>query len=186
MQFYNTLSGRLEPFMPEGDEVTMYVCGVTPYDDAHIGHAMSAVIFDVLRRYLEYRGRRVKHVRNFTDVDDKIIDRAAERSEDALTLSRRYSDRYDEDMQLLNVLPAHIQPRVSEEIPSIIEMIDGLIDKGYAYPARGDVYYRVSRKPDYGKLSHQSVENLAGEGRDDPLDGSGVPGAEPPQWGVGG
>jgi len=186
MQFHNTLSGQLEPFAPEGDEVTMYVCGVTPYDDAHIGHAMSAVIFDVLRRYLEYRGHRVKHVRNFTDVDDKIIDRAAERGEDALALSRRYSDRYDEDMQLLNVLPAHVQPRVSEEIPAIIEMIEGLIDKGYAYPARGDVYYRVSRKPDYGKLSHQSVENLAGEGRDDPLDGAGVPGAEPPQWGVGG
>src|SRR3712207_3663058 len=175
MRFYNTLTAQLEEFQPDGDEVKLYVCGVTPYDDAHIGHAMSAVIFDVLRRYLEFRGRAVKHVRNFTDIDDKIIDRAAERSEDALELSRRYSDRYTADMQLLNVLPAHVEPRVSEEIPSIIEVIQGLIDKGYAYPARGDVYYRVSRKPDYGKLSHQSVENLVSEGREDPLDGKESP-----------
>jgi len=191
MRFYNTLTGRLEPFQPQGDEIKLYVCGVTPYDEAHIGHAMSSVIFDVLRRYLEFRGHQVKHVRNFTDVDDKIIDRAAERGEDALQLSRRYSDRYSEDMQLLNVLPAHVEPRVSEEIPSIIEVIQGLIDKGYAYPARGDVYYRVSRKPDYGKLSHQSVEKLVSEDRDDPLDGKESPldfalwkGAKPgePSW----
>jgi cysteinyl-tRNA synthetase len=171
MQFYNTLSARLEPFEPRGDDVKMYVCGVTPYDDAHIGHAMSSVIFDVVRRYLEFRGNRVKHVRNFTDVDDKIIDRAAERGEDALALSRRYSERYAEDMHLLNVLPAHVEPRVSEEIPAIIEVIQGLIDKGYAYPARGDVYYRVAQKSDYGKLSHQSVEKLASEERGSPLDG---------------
>src|SRR3712207_9543438 len=142
MRFYNTLTAQLEEFQPDGDEVKLYVCGVTPYDDAHIGHAMSAEIFDVLRRYFEFRGRRVRHVRNFTDVDDKIIDRAAERGEDPLVLSRRYADRYDADMRLLNVLPAHHSPRVTEEIASIVAMIQGLIDKDFAYPARGDVYYR--------------------------------------------
>ena len=191
MHFYNTLTAQVEDFQPAGDTVTLYVCGVTPYDDAHIGHAMSSVIFDVLRRYLEYRGYPVKHVRNFTDIDDKIIDRAAERGEDALALSRHYSDCYQADMQLINVLPAHVQPRVTEEIPAIVEMIAGLVEKGYAYPARGDVYYRVARKPDYGKLSHQRVENLAGEVRDDPLDGKESPvdfalwkGAKPgePAW----
>jgi cysteinyl-tRNA synthetase len=194
MRFYNTLTAQLEDFQPAGDEVKLYVCGVTPYDEAHIGHAMSAVIFDVLRRYLEFRGHHVRHVRNFTDVDDKIIDRAAERGEDPLLLSRRYSDRYDEDMRLLNVLPAHHSPRVTEEIPSIVEMIQGLIEQGFAYPARGDVYYRVNRKPDYGKLSHQSVTKLlgdqAGDG-DNPLDGKESPldfalwkGAKPgePSW----
>src|SRR5687767_9696126 len=164
MRRYNTLTAELEPFEPMGDEVKLYVCGVTPYDEAHIGHGMSSVIFDVLRRYLEFRGYLVRHVRNFTDVDDKIIDRARKDGEDALALSRRYSDQYNADMRLLNVLPAHIEPRVSEEIPSIIDMIGGLVEKGYAYPLDGDVYYRVTRKPDYGKLSHQSVESLmAGE-----------------------
>ena len=202
MRFYNTLTAQLEDFQPADEEVKLYVCGVTPYDDAHIGHAMSAVIFDVLRRYLEFRGHSVRHVRNFTDIDDKIIDRAAERGEDPLVLSRRYSDRYDEDMRLLNVLPAHHSPRVTEEIPSIVEMIQGLIDKGFAYPARGDVYYRVGRKPDYGKLSHQSVEKLLGdqggevgdsplEGKENPLDfalwkgaKAGEPAWESP-WGPG-
>jgi len=165
MRLYDTLAAQLVPFAPAGDEVKMYVCGVTPYDEAHIGHAMSSIIFDVVRRYLEFRGLRVRHVRNFTDVDDKIIDRARERGEDALALSRRYADRYLEDMALINVLPPHVEPRVSEEIASITAMIAGLIEKGFAYAARGDVYYRVARKPDYGKLSHQTVEGLlAGEG----------------------
>ena len=161
MRLYNTLTAQLEPLAPAGDEVTLYVCGVTPYDEAHIGHAMSSVIFDVLRRYLEFRGCRVRHVRNFTDIDDKIIDRARERGEDALVLSRRYSEQYLAEMELLNVLPAHVQPRVTEEIPAIVEMIAGLVEKGFAYPAGGDVYYRVTRKPDYGKLSHQSLETLS-------------------------
>src|SRR4051794_31679244 len=116
MRLYDTLSAELREFEPAGDEVKLYVCGVTPYDDAHIGHAMSSAIFDVLRRYLEFRGYRVRHVRNFTDVDDKIIQRARERNEDALALSRRHSERYTEEMKLLNVLPPHVEPRVSEEI----------------------------------------------------------------------
>lgn len=160
MRFYDTLRAQTIDFAPLSDEVKMYVCGVTPYDDAHVGHGMSYVIFDVLRRYLEFRGYRVRHVQNFTDIDDKIINRARERGEAWDELSRRYSDRYQDDMTLLNVTPAHVYPRVTEEIPAIIEMIQGLIDKGYAYPSEGDVYYRVTRKADYGKLSHQTVDSL--------------------------
>ncbi len=158
MKLYNTMTQQVAEFVPlRDDEVTMYVCGVTPYDEAHIGHAMSAIVFDVLRRYLEYRGYRVHHVRNFTDIDDKIIERARQLGEEPLALARRYAARYVEDMEALNVLPPTVAPYATEEIPTIIEMVQGLIDKGYAYAAKGDVYFRVTRKPDYGKLSHQSL-----------------------------
>ncbi len=177
MKLYNTLSQETSEFVPQGDEVLMYVCGVTPYDEAHIGHAMSAIVFDVLRRYLEYKGMRVRHVRNFTDIDDKIIDRARERGEDALTLAHRYAARYDEDMAALNVMPPTVAPYATQEVPAIIEMVRGLIDRGFAYPAGGDVYYRVTKKPDYGKLSHQNVETIiqgqrieAEEGKEHPAD----------------
>jgi cysteinyl-tRNA synthetase len=191
MKLYSTLSQQTTEFTPLGEEVTMYVCGVTPYDEAHVGHAMSAIVFDVLRRYLEYRGYRVRHVRNYTDVDDKIIARARERGEDALALARRYCARYDEDMQALNVLPPTVAPYATEEIPAIIAMTRGLIDKGYAYVAGGDVYFRVTRKPDYGKLSHQSVETIiagqrveADEGKEHPADFALWKAAKPgePAW----
>ncbi len=192
MKLYNTMTQQVAEFVPlRDDEVTMYVCGVTPYDEAHIGHAMSAIVFDVLRRYLEYRGYRVRHVRNFTDIDDKIIDRARELGEDPLALARRYAARYVEDMEALNVLPPTVAPYATEEIPTIIEMVQGLLAKGYAYIAGGDVYFRVTRKPDYGKLSHQSLETIVagmriepGEGKEHPADFALWKAAKPgePAW----
>jgi cysteinyl-tRNA synthetase len=191
MRLYNTLTQDVSEFVPAGDEVKMYVCGVTPYDEAHIGHAMSAIVFDTLRRYLEFRGYRVHHVRNYTDIDDKNIERARKLGEDALALAKRYAQRYDEDMQSINVLPPTDAPYATEEIPTIITMIAGLIEKGYAYPAGGDVYFRVPRKPDYGKLSHQSIETIiagqrieADEGKEHPADFALWKGAKPgePWW----
>ncbi len=191
MKLYNTLTQETSDFVPQGDEVLMYVCGVTPYDEAHIGHAMSAIVFDVLRRYLEYKGLQVRHVRNFTDIDDKIIDRARERGEDALSLAHHYAARYDDDMAALNVMPPTVAPYATQEVPAIIEMVQGLIDRGFAYPAGGDVYYRVTKKPDYGKLSHQTVETIiqgqrieADEGKEHPADFALWKGAKPgePAW----
>src|SRR5579884_1156890 len=191
MKLYNTLTQETSEFTPLGDEVKMYVCGVTPYDEAHIGHAMSAIIFDVLRRYLEFRGYKVHHVRNFTDIDDKIIERARQLGVDALALSKQYADRYLEDMRALNVLPPTDSPYATQEIPAIIAMVQGLIDKGIAYAANGDVYYRVTRKPDYGKLSHQSLETIiagqrieADEGKEHPADFALWKAAKPgePAW----
>jgi cysteinyl-tRNA synthetase len=177
MKLYNTLTQETAEFVPAGDEVKIYVCGVTPYDEAHVGHAMSYIVFDVLRRYLEFRGYKVRHVQNFTDIDDKIINRARERGEDPLALSKRLSERYLEDMRAINVLPATVYAYATAEMPQIIEMTQGLIDKGFAYASHGDVYYRVTRKPDYGKLSHQSVDTIiagqrieADEGKEHPAD----------------
>jgi cysteinyl-tRNA synthetase len=177
MRVYNTLSGKKEEFAPRGDEVKMYVCGVTPYDDAHIGHAMSYIIFDVIRRYLNFRGYKVKYVQNVTNIDDKIIDRAAKLGIPPAELARKFTDSYFEDMKNLNVAPADVYPYATGEIPKIIEVIGGLIDKGFAYPAGGSVYFRVRKDPDYGKLSRRSLEAMmsaecglgAGE-KEDPMD----------------
>ena len=135
MKVFNTLSGQKEEFLPQGDEVRMYVCGVTPYDNCHIGHAMSYIIFDVIRRYLRFRGYKVKYVQNITDIDDKIIDRASKLGISPAELAQKYTDSYFEDMDALNIERADIYPRATEEIPKIIEVIQTLIDKGYAYPA---------------------------------------------------
>jgi cysteinyl-tRNA synthetase len=184
VKLVNTLTRQEEEFVPLGDTVLMYVCGVTPYDENHIGHAMSYIVFDVLRRYLEYRGYRVRHVQNFTDIDDRIIARAARLGIDEAELAQRYIDRYFEDMRVLNILPAHEYPRATQEIPEMIRMIEGLVEKGYAYVAptqtksgHGDVYYRVERKRDYGKLSRRSLEDMVagvrvepGEGKENPMD----------------
>ena len=165
MKVFNTLSGQKEEFLPQGDVVKMYVCGVTPYDDCHIGHAMSYIIFDVIKRYLQFRGYKVKYVQNITDIDDKIIDRANQLGISTRELAERFTDRYFADMDALNIGRADIYPRATEEIPKIIEVIQGLIDKGYAYPAQGSVYFRVRNVADYGKLSHRSLESMmAGEG----------------------
>jgi cysteinyl-tRNA synthetase len=177
MKLYNTLSGKKEDFEPRGKEVKMYVCGVTPYDDAHIGHAMSYVIFDVIRRYLKFRNYRVKYVQNVTDIDDKIIDRANQRGVGTAELAKKYADSYFEDMDALNIEPADEYPHATGEIPKITEVIQGLIDKGFAYPAGGSVYFRVRKDPDYGKLSHRSLDAMmsaecglgAGE-KEDPMD----------------
>jgi cysteinyl-tRNA synthetase len=177
MKLYNTLSGKKEEFQPQGDEVKMYVCGVTPYDDAHIGHAMSYVIFDVIRRYLKFRGFKVKYVQNVTDIDDKIIDRANKLSVPPAELAQKYAESYFEDMKKLNIEPADVYPKATGETDKIIEVIQGLIDKGFAYPAGGSVYFRVRKDPDYGKLSHRSLDAMmsaecaiGGEEKEDPMD----------------
>jgi len=164
VKVFNTLSGTKEEFVPRGNEVKMYVCGVTPYDDSHIGHAMSYVIFDVIRRYLQFKGYKVKYVQNITDIDDKLIDRAGKLGSSVSELAGRFTDSYFEDMDALNVGRVDIYPRATEEIDKIIEVIGGLIDKGYAYPAGGSVYFRVGSVPDYGKLSHRSLESMMAGG----------------------
>jgi cysteinyl-tRNA synthetase len=169
----------------------MYVCGPTVYDRAHVGHAMSAVVFDVIRRYLEYRGYRVIHVMNFTDVDDKIIDRAHRLGVDPLDLAQQYIDEWFAHVRALNLLPAHHTPRVSQVMPQVVEIVRALVQRGYAYVVDGDVYYRVRRFPDYGKFSGRSLEDaLAGarvavdERKEDPLDFALWKAAKPgePAW----
>ncbi len=160
MKVFNTLSGKKEEFLSPGSEVKMYVCGVTPYDECHIGHAMSYIIFDVIRRYLKFRGYRVKYVQNVTDIDDKIIDRAAQRGISATELAQQYTDSFFRDMDSLNIERADNYPYATGEINKIKEVIGGLIDKGHAYPAGGSVYFRVKSSPDYGKLSRRSLESM--------------------------
>ncbi|MHA1208877.1 MAG: cysteine--tRNA ligase [Candidatus Freyarchaeota archaeon] len=161
MRVYNTLTRKKEEFIPlNGKRVGMYVCGPTVYDYSHVGHARSYVAFDVIRRYLEYKGYTVIYIQNITDVDDKIIKRANELGEDPLSLSKRFTEAYFEDMEKLNVQRANIHPKVSDHIPEIIEFIDRLIKEGYAYEVDGNVYFSVSKAKDYGKLSHQPMENI--------------------------
>jgi cysteinyl-tRNA synthetase len=177
MKLYNTLSGKTETFNPLDDVVTMYVCGITPYSPSHLGHALKAVVFDVLRRYLEYRGHAVRHVENFTDIDDKMINRAQEEGVPVPELAERNISRYLVEMEALNVLPAHEYPRATEEIPEMQQMIAGLVDKGTAYAVDGSVYFRVRQTEDYGKLSRRSLEDMqagarveAEEGKEDLID----------------
>jgi len=177
MKIFNSLSAQKEEFVPLGDEVKMYVCGINPYDDAHIGHALSYIFFDVVRRYLEYRGYKVKHVQNITDIEDNIIATANRRGMTVPELTQKYVERYDEDMAALNVRPAHFFPRAMGEIDKMIEVVQGLIDKGFAYAVGGDVYFRVRNVPDYGKLSHRTLDSMRagtriepGEAKEDPMD----------------
>jgi cysteinyl-tRNA synthetase len=161
VKVFNTLSGQKEEFVPyDPAAVRMYVCGVTPYSDAHVGHAMSSIVFDTIRRYLEYRSYRVRYVQNFTDVDDKIIDRASRLGVPAQDLADRYIAEYYSDLTALNVKPATAFVRATSEIDKILQVISDLIAKGGAYPVDGDVYYRVDRDPDYGKLSHRVLSDL--------------------------
>ncbi len=191
MRVYNTLSRQLEEFAPAAGEVRMYVCGITPYDTAHVGHAMSYLVFDVIRRYLEYAGYKVKHVQNFTDIDDKIINRAQRLGMSATELAEKYIAEFMEDVKRLNLLPAHVYPRATQEIGPIIELIKGLIEKGYAYESGGDVYFRVARDEDYGKLSRRSLDEMRagarveiGEQKESPLDFALWKAAKPgePSW----
>jgi cysteinyl-tRNA synthetase len=177
MKVFNTLSGQKEEFVPWGDVVTMYVCGINPYADAHIGHAMSYIFFDVVRRYLEFRGYKVKHVQNITDIEDNIIAHANEQGVSVPELTQKYVERYDEDIEALNILRAHEYPRAMGEIPKIIEIVQGLEEKGFAYAVGGNVYFRVRNVPDYGKLSGRSLEQMragarieVGEDKEDPMD----------------
>ena len=160
MRLYDTLRSKVSDFDSPNGLVRMYVCGITPYSSSHIGHAMSAVTFDALRRYLEFRGFNVRHIQNFTDIDDKMIVAANERNITVSELAEANIDEYVQAMGMLNVAPAHEYPRATQEIDKIIEIIESLIEKGYAYDVEGDVYFRVRRDEDYGKLSHRSVDDL--------------------------
>lgn len=164
IKIYNTLTRKKEALETlEPGTVRMYVCGPTVYSKAHVGHAMSALVFDIIRRYLEYRGYRVVHAMNFTDVDDKIIIRAQQQGVDPFELAEGYIREFAQNLKDLNILPATIQPRATREIDNIIDMVQKLIDKGYAYPMDGDVYFRVQRDDDYGRLSGRKFdEALAG------------------------
>ncbi len=161
LQIYNTLTRSKEVFDTlNSGQVRMYVCGPTVYDRAHIGHAMSSIIFDVIRRYLEYRGFEVRHVMNYTDVDDKVIRRARILGFEPLELAEKYIDEYDQHLKELNILEPTVKPRASEEIPAIIQMVEDLIEKGYAYTIDGDVYFEVGRDESYGKLSGRRPEQM--------------------------
>ncbi|NWF77890.1 MAG: cysteine--tRNA ligase [Chloroflexi bacterium] len=160
MKVFNTLTGRKDDFHPRSEVVTMYVCGITAYDESHIGHAMTYIIFDVIKRYLRFKGYKVKHVQNFTDIDDKIIERANQLGIPPAELANKYVDRYFSDMDALNVERADVYPKASEEIPKIIEIIQGLLAKGYAYESEGSIYFRVRNFPHYGKLSHRSLPEM--------------------------
>lgn len=179
IRLYNTLTQKKEEFETlEPNVVKLYVCGVTVYNDAHVGHAMSALVFDVMRRYLEYRGYTVKHVMNYTDVDDKIIKRANELGEEPLKLSQRYIEAYANELANLNILPPTATPQVSTTMPIIIDFVEGLIKKEAAYPApNGDVYFSVNNYDDYGKLSNRKLEDMqagsrieVGEAKSHPMD----------------
>jgi len=178
MKIYNTLSRKKEEFKPQVKGVVkMYVCGVTPYSDAHIGHAMSYINFDVIRRYLVFKGHKVSYVQNITDIDDKIITRAGSRGITTKELAEEYTASFKRDMEALNVLPPDITPKATEEIDKILEVVKGLVDKDYAYESGGSVYFRVSKMADYGKLSNRDLDQMRagtriehGQEKEDPMD----------------
>ena len=178
MKVYNTLTRRKEELVPmDPKELKMYVCGPTVYNYIHIGNARPFVVFDTMRKYLEYRGQKVKFVQNFTDVDDKIIKRAKEEGISAFEVGDKYIKAYFEDVKELNIKPADVHPRVTETMPEIIAFVQGLVDKGMAYEAEGDVYYRTRKFPGYGKLSGKNIDDLkagarieVGDIKEDPLD----------------
>ncbi len=192
LKVFNTLTRKKENFEPiEPGKIRMYVCGITAYDRCHIGHARSAVVFDVIVRFLRRAGFDVTFVRNFTDIDDKIIKRANEEGISCKELSEREIANYYEDMDALGVLRADIEPKATEHIPEIISLIERLIEKGYAYEAKGDVYFSVRKFKDYGKLSRRRLEELMvgarilpGENKRDPLDFALWKAAKPgePKW----
>ena len=181
MKIYNTLTKRKEEFIPlEEGKVKMYVCGPTVYNFIHIGNARPMIVFDTVRRYMEYKGYEVNYVSNFTDVDDKIIAKAIEEGVSAEEISTRYIKECKKDMADMNVKPATTHPLATQEIDGMIEMIQTLIDKGFAYEVNGTVYFRVKNFKEYGKLSHKNLEDLqsgfrslqvSGEDqKEDPLD----------------
>jgi cysteinyl-tRNA synthetase len=178
LKIYNTLKGKKEEFTPlNGNKVTMYVCGPTVYALSHIGHARSAVNFDAVFRYLIHSGLDVTYTRNYTDIDDKIINKANEEGVSSKDLAERYITAYDEDMEALGVRLPTIRPRATESIETIIKLISTLIEKNFAYDVSGDVFYRVRKLPDYGKLSGKKIEDLISGARvdiddkkEDPLD----------------
>ena len=166
IRVYNTMSGRKEEFVPlVAGQVRMYVCGITAYDVCHVGHARSAIVFDIMKRYLRYKGLKVTHVRNITDIDDKIIARAAKENVAYDVIAKKYTEEYYRDMEMLGVSRADIEPNATDHIKEMIETIQSLVQKGYAYPVDGDVYFEVSKFPDYGKLSKKNIEDLVAGAR---------------------
>ena len=199
LRIFNTLTRHKEDFVPHvSGEARIYVCGVTVYDLSHIGHARSAIVFDIMRRYLRFRGYTVTFIKNYTDVDDRIIRRANEEGVAASVISERYIAEYQKDMASIGVLPADVEPRATEHIPQMVALIRRLIARGVAYVLEGDVYFEVRRFPSYGKLSGKNLDELeAGarvdvdERKRDPLDfalwKASKPGepAWPSPWGPG-
>ncbi len=199
LRIYNTLTRQKEAFQTiEPGKVRMYVCGPTVYAKAHIGHAMSALVFDIARRYLEYSGYKVRYVMNFTDVDDKIIARANAMGKDPYQLANQYIHDFEANLAALNIMPATVNPRATEEMDFIIEMIARLMEEDAAYEKDGDVYFKVENDPEYGKLSGRKLETMnAGariqvdERKENPMDFAlwksakpGEPAWESP-WGLG-
>ena len=179
MKIFNTLTRQKEEFVPiTPGEANIYACGPTVYNFIHIGNARPICVFETLRRYLEYRGYRVTFVQNFTDIDDKIIRRAAEEQSDFQTVSQKYIAEYQTDAKGLNIRPASVHPLATENMAEILDLIGNLVENGYAYPAEnGDVYFRTKRFQEYGKLSHQPLDDLqagarigVGEDKEDPMD----------------
>ena len=170
MKIQNTLSGELNEVAEDGDPIGVYVCGVTPYDSAHVGHAMSLMVYDVLIRYLRWSGQEVNFVSNYTDVDDKLIDRAKNLSIDPIELANQNILQWEEEQLRLGLLKPDMRPRVTTELNTIVEMITEIVANGMAYVTEfGDVYYSVRKNPDYGKLSRRRVDELqtSGESEDD-------------------
>jgi cysteinyl-tRNA synthetase len=193
MKLYNTLARKKQEFTPaNGNDVSMYVCGITAYDLCHIGHARSSVVFDVLYRYLKHRGYDVTFIRNFTDIDDKIIKRANETGMESGEVAEKYIQEFYVDMDRLNVERATVEPKCTQHIPEMVELTQHLIDKGHAYAAEnGDVYFRVRTFEGYGKLSGRQIDELEsgariqpGEKKEDPLDFTLWKAAKPdePSW----
>jgi len=192
LRLYNTLGDRREEFVPlVPGEIGLYVCGPTVYDMSHVGHARVYVAFDTVVRYLRWSGWKVRCVRNYTDVDDKIIRRAAERGEKPAELAERYIAEYQRDMRALGVDPADVEPRVTEHIPEIVALVAKLVERGHAYASGGDVYFSIRSFPAYGKLSRRNLEDLKagarvepGEQKRDPLDFALWKAAKPgePSW----
>jgi cysteinyl-tRNA synthetase len=192
LRVYSTLSRKKEEFSTlEPGKVRMYVCGVTVYNKAHVGHAMFALVFDMIHRYLAYRGYQVRHVMNFTDVDDKIIMRANQLGVDPFVLSEGYIGEFQKNLSDLNILPPTVSPRATQEIDQIITMIKGLVDHGFAYPMEGDVYFRVEKDSEYGKLSGRRLDDMQAGSRievdqrkENPMDFALWKGARPgePAW----
>ena len=166
MQIYNTLTGKKEEFVPlEPGRIKMYVCGITVYDLCHIGHARSSIVFDVIYRFLNSLGYQVSYVRNFTDIDDKILRRAAAEGVDYRTIADRYIRAFHEDMQALSLLPPTLEPLATDHIPEMIEIVRRLVEKGMAYKAGTDVYFSVDRFSGYGKLSGRDLEDMVAGAR---------------------
>ncbi|MDA8238772.1 MAG: cysteine--tRNA ligase [Nitrospiraceae bacterium] len=166
MRIYNTLTGKKEEFIPVAEgKVGMYACGVTVYDHCHIGHARSAVVFDVMRRYMIHKGYLFKYIRNFTDIDDKIINRAKQEGISWNAVAKKYTDEYYQDMDRLGVGRADVEPKATDHISEIIGIVKGLVDKGYAYEVDRSVYFEVGKFPGYGKLSKRDLEDMVAGAR---------------------